>query len=108
MIRHCAFFRFKQKVPKATILDILNGFFHLAPKLDGLIAIQVGENVSSEGLDRGFCYGLIMDFETLEARDAYLIHPDHLRLAERVATHLLGGIEDGVIVFDISQTPLVM
>jgi len=103
MIRHCVFFRFRQKVPKATILDILNGFVRLAPKLDGLIDIQVGENVSPEGLGRGFRYGLVMDFVSPAARDAYLTHPDHLRLAERVVANLLGGIEDGVIVFDISK-----
>jgi hypothetical protein len=39
-------------------------------------------------------------FESPEARDAYLVHPDHVVVGERIVSSLDGGL-GGLIVFDL-------
>ena len=43
-----------------------------------------------------------MTFEDAAARDAYLPHPDHQQVVERLLPLLEGGIE-GVLTFDFSD-----
>jgi hypothetical protein len=101
MIRHCAFFRFKADLSEPDICRLLNGFLKLAPKLQGVIDIQVGQNSSPEGLERGFHHGLIMDFTSSGALNAYLDHPEHVALATRLLAQVEGGVDAGVMVFDL-------
>ncbi len=105
MIRHCAFFRFRKNIPEKKICRLLEEFVGLAPKLEGLLNIHVGPNISQEGLDRGFKYGIIMDFTTPAARDAYLVHPDHVALAKRLIADIDGGVAAGIIAFDLDYFP---
>ncbi|MEW6305419.1 MAG: Dabb family protein, partial [Verrucomicrobiota bacterium] len=54
-----------------------------------------GVNNSPEGLSNGYTHGFVMTFESADARDAYLPHPEHEKIRG-----LLQGVVDSVTVFD--------
>jgi hypothetical protein len=100
MIRHCVFLRFRSDVPQAEKHGIWADLAALKALIPGFEALHVGANVSPEGLGKGFAEGFIIDFDGPAARDAYLVHPDHVKLGGRIVAALDGGVE-GVLVYDI-------
>ena len=100
MIRHCVFLRFRSDVPQAEKEGIWGDLTALKAQVPGFLALHVGANVSPEGLDKGFSEGFIIDFDGPAARDAYLAHPDHVKLGSRIVAALEGGVA-GVLVYDI-------
>ncbi|MBD8649632.1 Dabb family protein [Rhizobium sp. CFBP 13726] len=101
MILHCVFMRFKtalQLAEKQEIYDAVHGLKTLIP---GIVDVKSGPNASSEGLNGGFLDGFIVTFDTLESRDAYLVHPDHITVAERIVAASDGGVS-GLMVFDMA------
>ena len=68
----------------------------LPEKVPGIKSYHFGPNVSPEGLGRGYEYGFVMTFETAAARDAYLPHPEHLKVHP-----LMDEVANEVLVFDI-------
>ena len=51
---------------------------------------------SPEGLNRGHTYACLLTFENMQARDAYLPHPDHQEFGKN---HLSPIVQD-ILVFD--------
>jgi hypothetical protein len=101
MILHCVFMRFKtalQPAEKQGIYEAIHGLKTLIP---GIVDVKSGPNASSEGLNGGFLDGFIVTFDTLESRDAYLVHPDHIAVAERIVAASDGGVS-GLMVFDLA------
>ena len=45
--------------------------------------------------------GFIVTFESTEARDDYLVHPEHIVVGERLAGLTDGGLA-GILVFDMA------
>ncbi|WP_322989581.1 Dabb family protein, partial [Hoeflea sp.] len=69
--------------------------------LAGIAAVYTGVNVSLEtGMDKGFAEGFIVDFDNAEARDAYLMDPDHQKTGARLVAAAVGGV-DGILVYDL-------
>lgn len=99
MIRHCSFFRFQPDTSAEEIEQLLQGFVAIKDEVDGLVDVVVGPNVSAEGLSQGFDHGIMMDFTDAAAVNAYLAHPSHLALAEKVVPRLENGL-DGALPFD--------
>jgi hypothetical protein len=100
MIRHCVMVKFRTDVTGAERESIFDALRALRGKIDGLLDMSFGPNVSPEGLDRGFTHGFTMDFRDAAARDAYLIDPDHKVAGGRLGAALEGG-RDGLIVVDL-------
>ncbi|WP_275784442.1 Dabb family protein [Pararhizobium gei] len=100
MIRHCVFIRFKTNVPEDERASILSDIVALKPLIPGYLSVDVGPNVSPEGLGRGYTSGFVIDFADSEARDAYLVHPDHEAAGGRIVGAAEGGI-DGIFVYDL-------
>ena len=101
MILHCVFIRFKSALQPADKQDIYEAIVGLKALIPGIIDIKHGPNVSPEGLNGGFLDGFIVTFESPEARDAYLVAPDHVAVAERILASADGGLS-GVMVFDLA------
>ncbi|MBW9062947.1 Dabb family protein [Rhizobium herbae] len=99
MIRHCVFIRFKTSVPDAERVSILADIAALKPLVPGYLAIDIGPNVSPEGLGKGYNSGFIIDFADATARDTYLSHPEHEKAGARIVAATEGGV-DGVFVYD--------
>lgn len=77
----------------------------LRQRVDGILSFSGGADRSAEGLTRGYTHGFSMTFRDGAARDAYLPHPEHQRVVERLLPLLEGGI-DGVLTFDFSDGEL--
>ncbi len=99
MIRHCAMFRVQSDTSTEVIEQLLQGFVALKGEIDGMVDVVVGPNLSAEGLSQGFDHGIVMDFTDSAAVQAYLVHPAHLALAEKVVPRLENGL-DGALPFD--------
>ncbi|MGE7371102.1 Dabb family protein [Neorhizobium sp. NPDC001467] len=100
MILHTVLIRFKSTTDKARKKEIFDAAAALKDRLSGIVDIRFGPNVSPEGLGGGFEDALVVTFETAEARDAYLAHPDHVALGERIVAAAEGGLA-GLLVFDL-------
>lgn len=100
MIRHCVLAKFRADISDRERQAIFDELAALQHKLDGVVAMSFGANVSPEGLHKGFGHGFTMDFRDAPARDAYLVHPDHKAAGAKFVAALEGG-RDGLIVVDL-------
>jgi hypothetical protein len=101
MILHCVFVRFKaatQQTDKQAIYEAVAALKNVTP---GILDVKYGPNVSPEGLNGGFLDGFAVTFESPEARDAYLAHPEHIAVGERIIAASDGGLS-GLLVFDMA------
>ena len=76
--------------------DLLDGLEKLKEVVPGIREVSGGYNSSSEDKSAGFTYGFIVRFSDAAARDEYLPHPEHQKLAKT----LVRPIADDVLVFD--------
>jgi Stress responsive A/B Barrel Domain len=83
-LRHVVLFGFANSVSATTIAEIVRRFAELKTLVPGVDEFEWGENASPEGLDRGHSHAFLLTFGGSEARDAYLVHPDHVAFAEWV------------------------
>jgi hypothetical protein len=74
----------------------LDGIRSLPTKVPGILDLREGSSNSPEGLEQGFDYGFVMTFPDPQARDEYLIHPEHVIVGD-----LIGRNAERVLVFDI-------
>ena len=100
MILHCVFVRFKAAVQRAEKQAIYDAIAALKDVTPGIVEVRSGPNVSPEGLNGGFRDGFIVSFENAEARDAYLVHPDHVAIGDKIVAATDGGLA-GVLIFDL-------
>ena len=101
MILHCVFLRFKSALTQDEKKAIFESVAALQKVIPGIIDVKYGPNVSPEGLHGGFVDGFAVTFESPEARDAYLVHPDHVAVGERIVSSTDGGLA-GLLVFDLN------
>ncbi|TCR02793.1 Dabb family protein [Neorhizobium sp. JUb45] len=92
MILHTVLIRFKTSIDKAQKKEIFEAIVALKQKLSGIVDVKYGPNVSPEGLGGGFADALVVTFDTVEARDAYLVHPDHVVVGEKIVASAEGGL----------------
>ncbi len=101
MILHCVFVRFKAAIQQAEKQSIYDAVVALKDVTPGILDVKFGQNVSPEGLNGGFLDGFVVTFESPEARDAYLVHPDHITVGDRIIGSADGGLS-GLMVFDMA------
>ncbi|MHC2362809.1 Dabb family protein [Rhizobium leguminosarum] len=101
MILHCVFLRLKTAVTTDDKQSLFAAIVALKQVIPGILDIKYGPNVSPEGLHGGFVDGFAVTFESAEARDAYLIHPEHVTVGERIVSSTDGGLA-GILVFDLN------
>lgn len=100
MILHCVFLRFKSATTTSDKHAIYEAIVALKDVIPGIVDVKYGQNVSPEGLNGGFLDGFVMTLESTEARDAYLVHPSHVAVGERIVSLTDGGLA-GLMVFDM-------
>jgi hypothetical protein len=94
-IQHIVLLEFKPEVNSEKISELFDQLAELQQLIPGITYFSGGPYSSSEGLNQGYTHGFLMTFESVEARDTYLPHPEH----ERVKAALLQCI-NGAIAFD--------
>lgn len=96
-VKHYGVFQFKPEVTPEQIATCFREMCGMVGKIPGLLEMIHGPYDSAEGMNDGFTHGFIMTFESPEARDAYLPHPEHERVKEIVVPCLAR-----VVVFDFN------
>ncbi|GGJ32897.1 MULTISPECIES: Dabb family protein [Paenibacillus] len=83
MIKHIVLFKFKN--PSEEIINnVITGLRALEGKVETLRSIQVGVDVIRS--ERSYDVALVSDFDSLDDLQAYQVHPDHVQIAEYIAT----------------------
>lgn len=67
-------------------------------RIDGVESVRSGASVSTEGLEGGFDWMLVVRFRDRQALEGYLPHPEHQPVAEYIR-----GASTRVVVFDIDD-----
>ncbi|PKA40171.1 stress responsive protein [Rhizobium sullae] len=101
MILHCVFLRLKAAMTGEEKQALFESVVALKQVIPGILDIKHGPNVSPEGLHGGFVDGFVVTFESAGARDAYLVHPEHVAVGERIISSTDGGLA-GLLVFDLN------
>jgi hypothetical protein len=102
MVHHLVLFRFRDDLPPDAVPAVFAELQGLQERIPGITGFSGGADNSREGLSKGFSHGFCMTFQDGAARDAYLPHPEHQRLVEKLLPLLEGGM-DGVLTFDFSD-----
>lgn len=101
MIRHTVHLKFQTSASDEQKRDIFQKLSDLQGLIPGIEGFRQTSNVSVEApLVRGFLDVFWFDFVDAPARDTYLDHPEHLKVAEAIIPLLEGGIE-GAFVCDV-------
>ncbi|MGI9490794.1 MAG: Dabb family protein [Geminicoccaceae bacterium] len=77
-LRHVVMFGFKEGTTDADIDEIVRRFLALRDLVPGIDDFEWGVNNSPEGKSQGRTHCFTLTFNSTEARDAYLPHPDHM------------------------------
>jgi hypothetical protein len=104
-LRHVVLFGFSGAASEATIAEVVRRFAELKTLVPGVDAFEWGKNCSPEGIDHGHSHAFLLTFGSSEARDAYLIHPNHVAFSNWVRSlvatvtvvdyWVIGQAEDG-------------
>ena len=81
VLRHVVCFQFKEEVSEERKAQAIQNFLGLKDEIPEIKKFEGGENTSVEGHDKGFSHCYVLTFESEAARDIYLPHPAHKRVA---------------------------
>lgn len=102
MIRHIVLLKFSHQFSEVDILPILKELGELRhTSIPEIKNFSYGKDCSVEDLHQGFQYAIAMQFVSLEHRDIYLKHPEHVKIAEKLKGMLQN--EMAVITFDYHE-----
>lgn len=97
-VQHMVLLKFRSDVAEAAIEEMFRELAELKTKIDGIEYFAGGPYSSPEGFHQGYTHGFLMTFRDPAARDAYLPHPEH----EVVKQKLLASI-DAAVAFDFLE-----
>jgi len=83
-VKHVIAIRLRMDTTDEVFHAFIQAARELVNKIEGIISFEYGANNSSEGLNRGMTHVIVLTFAHVQARDAYLPHPEHRRFAEWV------------------------
>jgi len=84
MLVHLVMFQFKEENKKANIIHAKQMLENLMGAVPTLRSMDVGVNFSKE--ERAMDLGLISVFESQAGLDAYVVHPEHLKVVDFIKT----------------------
>ncbi len=87
-LRHVVLFGFADAATESDIATVIRRFAALPELVSGIQAFEWGVNSSPEALNNGLTHCFMLTFGSVEARDDYLVHPDHVAFADFVGTRL--------------------
>jgi hypothetical protein len=95
-LRHVVVFKYNAGTTEAQIAQVTAAFRGLKDRIPGIVSFEHGVNNSPEGKHLGFTHVYLLTFETAQARDAYLPHPEHQKFGQLLGS--LGVLEDAFVV----------
>jgi hypothetical protein len=82
MIDHLVFLAAREDASSEDIEDLIASIRGLKDTVPGVVDLSVGENFSPRS--GGYTHGLFVRFETADDLQAYIKHPYHLAVAEKL------------------------
>jgi hypothetical protein len=79
-----ALFAVRDDTSAEDVDDLLSSIRKLGDRVPNLVGLSVGENFSERG--GGYTHGLFVCFRTRDDLRAYLEHPEHLAVVEKLDT----------------------
>jgi len=83
LVRHFVALKFKETTSKEQIHEVEEAFQSLKSQIPQVVSIEWGPNISPEQRNKGFTDAFLVTFRTEKDRDAYLVHPAHLKFKEK-------------------------
>lgn len=96
MVEHIVLLKLKSEVNDEQLSSMSDALMSMSDEIPGIESITFGANHSPEGKSQGYKFGFIVRFTDEAARDTYLPHPYHKKVA---GDHIRPLVED-VLVFD--------
>lgn len=75
VLRHAAFFKFKDGTSSSNVAKVLADFAALSQKIDAIKGYQAGENISPLGSDDGYTHCFLVTLDDEAGRKKYFRHP---------------------------------
>lgn len=100
VLRHIVLYKFKPETTPAQLQEVIRAFTGLKDKIDEIVSLEHGPNVSEEGKSEGLTYCFLVTFRDEKGRDAYLVHPAHQEYVKVVRDK-----RERVVVFDFWAEP---
>ena len=82
MIDHLVFLSVREEASSEDIEDLISSIRGLKDTVPGVVDLTIGENISPRS--GGYTHGLFVRFETTEDLQAYMQHPDHQAVVEKL------------------------
>ncbi len=96
-IVHVVLTQWRADAPSEALAQMRETIGRFEAEIPGVVSVVEGESVSTEGLEAGFDWALVVTFDSGGARDGYLDHPTHLPVAA-----VIGEWAERLVVFDLS------
>lgn len=90
MVDHLVLFTVKEGASSEQVADLLSSIRDLRSSIPNVIDLSVGENFSGRG--EPYTHGLFVRFQTPDDLQAYLKHPEHLKVVEKLEATTEGRI----------------
>ncbi|KAJ7515796.1 hypothetical protein O6H91_22G028200 [Diphasiastrum complanatum] len=100
-VKHVLFAKFKADISPERLDALIKGYEALPSSIEVMKGFEWGTDVSIENLHEGYTHVFLSTFDSIEGRDAYLVHPVHVAYGKE----LLAALEK-VAVLDF--TPKVV
>lgn len=92
MLRHIVFFKLSNPTPEA-LQETRDVLLNMKGKIPELLDIEVGVNIVPS--ERSYDVALTTTFESLDAMNAYQVHPVHVEVGKYIAS-----VRESVIAVD--------
>ncbi len=89
MLKHVVFFKFKQGVAEAEIVDLEKSLAELPPVIPEILSYEFGRDVVRS--ERSYDLALVSTFKDLDALQHYQKHPNHQVVLKKV-NELCGSV----------------
>ena len=96
-IAHVVLTQWRADAPSEALSEMREIIGRFQAEIPGVVSVTEGASVSTEGLEAGYEWALVVTFESSDARDGYLDHPNHLPVAA-----IIGEWAERLVVFDLS------
>jgi hypothetical protein len=86
--RHVVMFQFNEEVSKTQVTEVEDAFMALSGKIDTIVDIEFGTNVSPEKLNDGLTHCFLVTFKNKAGLEVYLPHAAHQKFVDLVKPRL--------------------
>ena len=97
MLDHIVLFKLKAGTEKSQVEELYKNVSGLKDRIEGIVSVSHGENITVEDRHHDFYHAFVVRFTDAAARNQYLQHPEHAKVAD---TYIFPITED-ILVFDL-------